>query len=206
MGRRVRILSALVAGTLAFVVGTPTAYALDNTDDIKCQAAIAKEATSFVTKKLKLIQKCKDAELAEPGSCPTPDPVALGELEQKLLDGLAKKCSFNPGVSDDNHLATIGFPGPCPDVNPANGFTIGDLQACILATHNQVFFEATDRPVQFHIRIDQLRQPVPVPSIERLVERFYDLHVLLRHRPRSISREATQVARRFRPGARRGFG
>ena len=42
----------------------------------------------------------------------------------------------------------------------------------IQATRNQVFFEATDRPVQFHIRIDQLRQPVPVPSIERLVERF----------------------------------
>jgi hypothetical protein len=42
----------------------------------------------------------------------------------------------------------------------------------IQATRNQVFFEATDRPVQFQIRIDQLRQPVPVPSIERLVERF----------------------------------
>ncbi len=141
MGRRVRILSALVAGTLAFVVGTPTAHAILSKDQYKCQAAISKEATSYVTKKLKIIQKCKDAELAVPGTCPTPDALALQALADKLDAGLAKKCAFDklgPGFDDDN-LSQMGFPGPCTDTNPGDGFTLLDLQDCILASHDNIF-------------------------------------------------------------------
>lgn len=136
MGRSVKILSALVAGTLAFVAGTSTAHALAGAQ-YQCQAAIAKEGAKYVNSKLKLIQKCKNANVATPGSCTAPDPAALQKLVDKLNSGLAKKCSFTPGTDDDN-LAQIGFPGPCFDADPNNGFTIGDLQACILASHDAI--------------------------------------------------------------------
>lgn len=141
MGRTVRILSALVAGTLAVVVGTPTAHALISSDHLKCQLAIAKEARVYVTKKLKIIQKCMDADLAEPGSCSLSSREmldALRKLEDKLLAGLAKSCSFELGVTDDNNLMAMGFPGACPDFT-GEGFTLDDLQECILSTHDQIF-------------------------------------------------------------------
>lgn len=138
MGRSVRLLSALAAGVLAFVVGTPTARAADlGKPRYQCQAAIAKEANKYVNGKLKLLQKCRDANLASPGSCTAPDANALQKLADKLDAGLAKKCSFSPGTDDDN-LAVIGFPGPCPDPNSLNGFTLSDLQACIKDTHDRL--------------------------------------------------------------------
>lgn len=138
MGRRVRILSALVAGTLAFVVGTSTAHAILGKDQFKCQTAIAKEGAKYFTSKLKLIQKCRDAELATTGACPAPAAASLQKLEEKLLSGLGKKCAFDklgPGFDAPN-LGAIGFPGPCPDANPGNGFTLSDLQDCILNSHD----------------------------------------------------------------------
>lgn len=136
MGRRVRILSALVAGTLAFAVGAPTAHALEGAR-LKCQKAIAKEAGKYVNGKLKVLQKCKDANLTSPGDCTAPDAGALQKLHDKLFAGLAKACSFTPGTDDDN-LKAMGFPGPCEDANPGNGFTVGDLQDCILETHDRI--------------------------------------------------------------------
>jgi hypothetical protein len=138
MGRRVRIMSALVAGTLAFVVGTSTAHAILKSDQYKCQTAIAKEGASYLTKKLKLIQKCKDADLATPGSCAAPDPAAIQKLEDKLAAGLAKKCAFDklgPGFDAPN-IAALGFPGPCTDANPGDEFTLADLQDCIKDSHD----------------------------------------------------------------------
>jgi hypothetical protein len=137
MGRRVRLGSALVAGTLAFVVGTSTAHASLGKNRYKCQTAIANEAGKYLKGKLKLIQKCKDANLATPGSCLAPDPAALTKLDDKLNSGLAKKCSFD-GAADQN-LPVIGFPGPCDDVSGSgNGFTLGDLQACIKTSHDDI--------------------------------------------------------------------
>ncbi len=133
MGRTARCLSALAAGMLAFVVGTSTAHALSK-DQYKCQTAIAKEGLKYVSKRLKTIQKCNDANLALANSCPAPD---FTKLIEKLRSGIAKKCSFDklgPGFDDDN-LATIGFPGPCRDPNPANGFTVTDLEDCIESSH-----------------------------------------------------------------------
>lgn len=138
MGRRVRILSALVAGTLAFVVGSSTAHALSG-DRLKCQKAIAKEAGKYVNGKIKVLQKCLNANLGAPGTCAAPDANALAKLVSKLNAGLDKACSFSafPGTDDDN-LAVIGFPGPCGDVDPLNGFTVGDLKACILSSHDTI--------------------------------------------------------------------
>jgi hypothetical protein len=138
MGRRVRILSALVAGTLAFVVGSSTAHALSG-DRLKCQKGIAKEAGKYVNGKLKVLQKCLNANLGAPGTCAAPDAEAIAKLVSKLNAGLDKACGFAdfPGTDDDN-LAVIGFPGPCGDVDPLNGFNVGDLKACILESHDTI--------------------------------------------------------------------
>src|SRR5262245_47273265 len=114
MGRRVRFGSALAAATLAFVVvGTWTAHALLSKVAYKCQTSIAKEGAKYFNGKLKVIQKCKNANVQTPGSCTTPDATALQKLEDKLNSGLSKGCAAD-GLDADN-LARIGFPGPCPD-------------------------------------------------------------------------------------------
>ncbi len=138
MGRRVRIGSALAAAMLAFVVvGTSTAHAQAtlSKDGYKCQTTIAKSGAAYFNGKLKLIQKCKNANLKNPGSCTAPDAGDLQKLAQKLASGLAKACSFNG--ADAANLARLGFPGPCPDLNPGNGFTLLDLTACIQASDDK---------------------------------------------------------------------
>lgn len=129
MGRSVRLLSGFVAGALAFVVGSPTAYALSSAQ-YKCQTTIAKEGGKYFTGKLKLLQKCRDANLAAPNTCTSVDTT---KLVDKLNAGLDKACSI--GVSQ---LKGMGFPGPCPDPNTANGFTTDDLKACILESHDKI--------------------------------------------------------------------
>ncbi len=135
MGLRVRIGSAFVAATLAFVVvGTSTAHALLSKVAYKCQTTIAKEGAKYFNGKLKLIQKCKNSNVQSPGSCTAPDPTALGKLVTKLNSGLSKGCSAD-GADADN-LARLGFPGPCADLT-GTPFNLGDLQACILASHDK---------------------------------------------------------------------
>lgn len=141
MGRRVRNLSALAAGVLAFVVGTSTAHAFTDSRQIKCQKAIAKESLKFVQGQLKIRSKCIDANLKEAGSCLAPDSAALTKASDKLRAGLAKACSFiTTGFppADVDNLFQMGFPGACPDANPANGFTVTDLQDCIVSTHEDI--------------------------------------------------------------------
>jgi hypothetical protein len=132
MGRRVRFLSALAAGTLAFVVGTSTAHAL-TADQFKCQKAIAKEGAKFVLGELKAHQKCIGANLKTPASCAGAD---LTKLRDKLDAGLAKACTF--ATNTPGNLAAIGFPGPCTDANPVDKFTLADLQDCIQDSHEDV--------------------------------------------------------------------
>lgn len=142
MERSVRILSAFAAGTLAFVVGTSTAHAI-NPDQLKCQKTIAKEAGKFVKGQLKLRQKCLDANLATPSSCTTPaDPAALQKLVDKLRSGLEKGCTFS--TNTPGNLASIGFPGPCPDPDSLNGFTLTDLQDCIENSHRDALTGVCD--------------------------------------------------------------
>lgn len=138
MGRRIRLLSALAAGTLACVVGTSTAHALLTATQYKCQTAIAKEGGNFVKGELKAWQKCINADLVTPGSCSAPD---LTKLRAKLGAGLAKKCTFLNTSSVDvtpGNLASIGFPGPCPEPNKLDGFTLLDLQNCIEDSHEAI--------------------------------------------------------------------
>ena len=140
MERRGKLALALVAATLAFVVGSSTAsHAFINQAKFKCQVAIGKESAKYVSSLLKLFQKCRNAELKSPGSCPSgPATADVDKIKTKVRNGLAKKCTFfntnNVDVTPANLLA-LGFPGPCVDTNSLNGFTMSDLQDCIVDSH-----------------------------------------------------------------------
>ena len=106
---------------------------LPTTSQIGRFIAIGKAAGKFVKGKLNLLQACKERELRAPGSCAAPDPDAVAELESKLAAGLAKQCSLAPPA-----FHNMGFPGPCADSNPLDGFTTADLIDCIVTSHNAV--------------------------------------------------------------------
>ena len=38
----------------------------------------------------------------------------------------------------------MGFPGPCTDANPADGFTLSDFQACMATSHDAFITAALD--------------------------------------------------------------
>ena len=138
MRRRIRLLSALAAATLAVAVGTSTAHAAILTDtQYPCQVAIAKEGLKFVQGKLKLQQKCINSSLIAEQAC---SAEALTKLRSKLRAGLAKKCTFLFNNSDrtPTNLASIGFPGPCANPVTTDGFTLLDLQNCIENSHEAI--------------------------------------------------------------------
>jgi hypothetical protein len=132
MKRRVRILAAFAAGTLAFVGGMSTVHATTLTStQLKCQQTIAKEAAKFLSGELKLRQKSRETCLAK-SDCSAPDPTKLGNLVSKLAAGLAKGCPFATSLGN---LKSMGFPGPCVDPTPLTTFTVDDLVDCITKTH-----------------------------------------------------------------------
>lgn len=139
MERRGKLALALVAGMLAFVVGSSTtAHAVINSAKFKCQASIAKEGTKYVQSLLKLYQKCRNANLKTPGSCTNPDPEDVNKIIANVKKGLTKKCTFLDSNDNDvtpENLLRLGFPGPCTDPNTLNGFTMTDLQNCIADSH-----------------------------------------------------------------------
>ncbi len=100
---------------------------------IKCLTTIGKAGLTFVRQKLKLSQKCRNAELANPGSCAAPDAIKLAKIDAVLGMSLQKTCTLA-----SQGLAGIGFPGPCTDANPADGFTPADLVDCIRTSHDDI--------------------------------------------------------------------
>jgi hypothetical protein len=135
-------LAAVATGTLALVVGTSTAHAALNKDQLKCVKTITKEGLKFVKGQLKLRQQCRNTNL-QGDTCVLPgDPDALQGLVDKLRSGLAKGCTFD--TNTPGNLATIGFPGPCLDVNSGDGFTLTDLQDCIEDTHRDASEDMID--------------------------------------------------------------
>ena len=140
MKRKVKVLSALVAGMLGVVGVTSSAHAILSKAQYKCQTTIAKEGAKFINGVLKARQKCIEKNLKEPLSCPGAD---LTKLEAKLESGLAKSCDFAP-FSTTVALSLIGFPGVCVDPNPGNGFTLADLTLCIKETHEDLVDQMID--------------------------------------------------------------
>jgi len=128
-------LSTIALGLFVLAVGIPMAEATHlATNELKCFEGLAKAAGKFVVGKQKTIQKCNDKNLKEPGSCPDmPDlSDAIAKLESKVRADIGKKCAPPLNVFG---LGNMGFPGKCSDPNPADNFTLLDLQNCIATTH-----------------------------------------------------------------------
>ena len=62
---------------------------------------------------------------------------------------------------------------------------LGDLAE---ATQDFALLQAPDGPMELGVRIDQIRHSAPIPALQEFICPPHYLHVLLRHRPRSISR------------------
>ncbi len=121
------------------MIGVPRdAGAALTTAEMKCSVAIGKAGLTRVRGRLKLEQRCRKAELASPGSCPAVDPGALAKLDAGL-GTLTKACAIGAPS-----LKRLGFPGPCTDATAGNGFTIGDLVACIASSHDAIVASMLD--------------------------------------------------------------
>jgi hypothetical protein len=101
----------------AFVVFAATAHA----DPVKCQRSILKESGKFAQGKIKALSKCNESVLKNgSGTCPDGKASeAIAKLTEKLYAGVEKSCGGpdkDCALSGDNDsLASIGWPGVCPD-------------------------------------------------------------------------------------------
>jgi hypothetical protein len=117
----------------------PEATAALTPSQIKCATAIGKLGLGFVRSKLKLHQKCRNAELVAPGSCAAPATDKLAKIDAGIETALVKRCTL-PSAG----LVGIGFPGPCIDETPGNGFTPHDLAECIRVSHDAIITQMLD--------------------------------------------------------------
>jgi hypothetical protein len=129
--------SVLVATMFVASLAVPAAHAAISTRQ-KCTLAIAKASHKYVAGKLKLLQKCKNANFKD-GSCAVPDSTKLDKLDSKFLAALDKGCALTP-----TDFQLLGFPGPCPDANVGDGFTLADLKDCMLPAHNSFISASMD--------------------------------------------------------------
>jgi hypothetical protein len=125
------LMLALVCGVVAMPRAAEAALTLA---EMKCSAAIGKGGLGRVRGLLKLEQRCRNANLVAPGSCAGIDPAAVAKLDGQLAT-VVKACTLPP---DAGTLANLGFPGPCTDTTAGNGFTPGDLAACIATSHADI--------------------------------------------------------------------
>jgi hypothetical protein len=124
--------SVLVAGLLLWSLPSAVHAAGLNKDQQKCSQTIAKAGLGFVKGRLKLLQKCHNANLKD-GSCSAPDSEALTKLETKLASAIDKGCGALPVGA----LAPMGFPGPCADATPPT-FTVAELKDCMKTSHSNI--------------------------------------------------------------------
>jgi hypothetical protein len=136
MRRRLSPLCVLVAALVLLVASKP-ANALNDTQK-KCQATIGKTAGKFIKAYLKERSKYSDKQLKDGSGDLTQRNEKIAKAVSKAKAALDKKCGsavFGGGSNVPNSLKTIGFPGKCGDPDSTNGFTITDLQNCIIDTH-----------------------------------------------------------------------
>lgn len=130
---RVRIPGAVMAVAIALVSSLHAEAAL-NPAVQPCRVAVAKYSGKFVAKRMKAFQKCREIDFRSAGAC-TPAILApkIAALEQKLRDGIASRCGSLSTVFLG--AGFLDFPGKCADTNPVDGFTLTDLQDCMVTSH-----------------------------------------------------------------------
>jgi len=115
---------------------------------VKCQDAIAEASLRFLAGMVKIDQQCRDANLRWAHACSLPpdlSPVGklIARLRARLVDALHASLDDHCDIGPAN-LRQIGFPGFCNDRDPADGFTLVDLEACIeSATDNAIHGSCT---------------------------------------------------------------
>lgn len=124
--------SVLVAGMIAVLMTASSAHAVLPSTVLKCLLANAKASQKYAVARLKLAQKCKNADLKD-GSCAAPDGAALGKLSDKLTAAIGKSCALTT-----LQIGQMGFPGPCTDPTPGDDFTTSDLQSCMTTAHDSI--------------------------------------------------------------------
>lgn len=106
----------------------------------RCQSAIGRRGERFLQGKLRARARCLDLQRTgalppsvdcraevPPGTGDDPTDEAITKLQNGLATELGRRCS-------DAALATLGFPGTCPDAT-GGAFTVADLTTCIRDTH-----------------------------------------------------------------------
>lgn len=122
-------------GCLLTLLATPATAAKSPTS---CQDAIMQARRAFASELLELEQRCRDADLRAPGTCPSPPSAAalivtraLERMRNRFTASLRARLVRGCGEPGAATLAALFFPGRCPDPDPSGGFTSEDLAQCI---------------------------------------------------------------------------
>ncbi|HEY2386100.1 MAG TPA: hypothetical protein VGK30_04000 [Candidatus Binatia bacterium] len=116
----------------------PNVHALSD-GAARCQSEIGAEAQSYVARVLRARDRCLELQVkgriplsvncraaVPPGTGDARTDRQISQAVTRLNDQLRRACT---GIT----LEDLGFPGLCPAASP---FTLDDLQACILGTHD----------------------------------------------------------------------
>jgi hypothetical protein len=133
MKRSLSITGAIAVAAL--VLGSaPRAHAVLSPTLAGCRQGVAKFSLKFFSKKMGLTQKCYAKNLAVPGICSLTGLATTINtvLKPALVAGIAKKCV---GISATPLMDKLDYPGKCDDPDPSDGFTLTDLENCMVSSH-----------------------------------------------------------------------
>ena len=105
---------------------------------IKCLTTIGKAGLTFVRQKPKLSPEVPERRARKSRQLCGPGRDQARQDRYRPRHVLQKTCTLA-----SQGLAGIGFPGPCTDANPADGFTPADLVDCIRTSHDDILAKMT---------------------------------------------------------------
>jgi hypothetical protein len=121
---------ALVIG--AWMIERPAGQAAVASGNRRCVEGVAKASAKLLQKSLVALQKCREKSLKRAGACIEEHvSVKIAAIEAKLDASIDRRC----GALDAFAVGALGYPGRCPDADPADGFTLADLKACMRDSH-----------------------------------------------------------------------
>lgn len=137
MTRCLKTVGALVAAALLFGWSAPPANAALTGIQQDCFEAIAKGAAGYVKTRLKVIQKCNDANLKAANSClPASITESLTKAETKFRDTVNKVCPAGSPAADLLRMQNLGFPAQC--AGDVGAFSSADMMDCQFDNHERL--------------------------------------------------------------------
>ncbi len=108
-------------------------------EELVCVKGVARAGTTFVKNAMKRIQECENDHLKQVCDCtPSQQAMIVAPSKETLRRKIASKC----GGLSLTAIAAIGYPGKCFDADPSNGFTLDDLQDCMVKAHENALTSA----------------------------------------------------------------